>query len=163
VNTELSLFDSALAQKPQLVVVNKIDLPQVRARLAEIKTALGTVGSNAHFISASTSEGVPELMAETAKLLQSVTAEEKTGVEILGKVFHPQPRRKVVKVHKEVDTFFVEVPELERIIAGSDLSNPQVRGQLRGQFDRLGVSKALEKAGVKPGDKVRCGELEWEW
>ena len=57
----------------------------------------------------------------------------------------------------------MEVPELERIIAGSDLSNPQVRGQLRGQFDRLGVSKALEKAGVKPGDKVRCGELEWEW
>jgi hypothetical protein len=27
----------------------------------------------------------------------------------------------------------------------------------------LGVSRALEKAGVKPGDRVRCGSLEWDW
>ena len=32
-----------------------------------------------------------------------------------------------------------------------------------GLLQRLGVSKALEKAGVKPGDRVRCGNLEWEW
>ena len=163
VNTELSLFDSALAQKPQLVVVNKIDLPQVQARLAQIKAALTAVGSKALFISAATKEGVAELMAETTKMLQSVTAEVEAGEEVPRKVFHPQPRRMVAKVHKEGDTFVVVAPELERIVARADVSNLEVRGQLKRQFARLGVSKALEKAGVKPGDKVRCGKVEWEW
>ena len=35
--------------------------------------------------------------------------------------------------------------------------------ELNHQLKRLGADKALEKAGVKPGDKIRCGELTWEW
>ena len=54
VSTELSLFDSALAQKPQLVVVNKIDLPQVRTRLAEMKDDFDKAGITVHFVSAAT-------------------------------------------------------------------------------------------------------------
>jgi GTP-binding protein len=163
VNTELSLFDSALAQKPQLVVVNKIDLPQVQARLAEIKADITAARCKALFISAATKEGIDKLMVETANMLRSVTAEEKVGEEIPRKVFRPQPRRAVAKVHKEGDIFVVVAPELERIIAGSDVSSFEVHGQLGRQLARLGVSKALEKAGVKPGDKVQCGKLEWEW
>jgi len=163
VNTELSLFDSALAQKPQRVVVNKIDLPQVRTRLAEIEADLTAVGCKALFISAVTKEGIDKLMVETVNMLQSVTAEAKVGEEIPGKIFRPQPRRAVAKVHKEGDTFVVVASELERIIAGSDVSSFEVQGQLGRQLARLGVSKALEKAGVKPGDKVRWGKLEWEW
>jgi len=143
--------------------VNKIDLPQVRTRVAEIKAALSAVGSKALFISAATKEGVAELMAETASLLCSVTTEVKVAEALPGKVYHPRPRRMVAKVHKEGDTFVVVAPELERIIAGSEVSSLEVQGQLGRQLARLGVSKALEKAGVKPGDKVRCGELEWEW
>jgi len=163
VNAELSLFDSALAQKPQLVVVNKIDLPQVRARLDEIKDAFTTVRPTALFISAATGDGVSEVMAETMKLLQSVTVEEGTGKKIPRKVFHPQPKGVGASVHKEGDTFVVVAPELERIVARTDITSPGVRWQLKKQLQRLGVSKALERAGVKPGDRVRCGNLEWEW
>jgi len=163
VNTELSLFDPALAQKPQLVVVNKIDLPEVRARMAEIEAALSAIGCKSIFVSAATKEGLDKLMAETVRLLQSVTAEMKVGTEGNGKVFRPQPRRKRANVHKDGDTFVIVAPEFERIIAGSNVSSLTVQGQLGGQLARLGVSKALEKAGVKPGDKVRCGKLEWEW
>ena len=42
-------------------------------------------------------------------------------------------------------------------------TSPDVRRQLKRQLARLGVSKSLEKAGIKPGDRVRCGDLEWEW
>jgi GTP-binding protein len=163
VNTELSLFDSALAQKPQLVVVNKIDLPEVWARLAEIEAVLSATGCKSFFVSAATKEGLDKLMAETAKLLQSVTAEMKVHTEGSGKVFRPQPRRKRANVHKDGDTFVIVAPEFERIIAGSNVSSLTVQGQLGGQLARLGIKKALEKAGVKPGDKVRCGKLQWEW
>jgi len=163
VNAELSLYDSALAQKPQLMVVNKIDLPQVQALLAEIKDAFGAVGTSPLFISAATGEGVSELMTEVMETVSQVAVERGVGEKIARKVFHPQPRVAGPSVHKDGDTFVVVAPELERIVARTEVSSPEVRWQIRRQFTRLGVSKALEKAGVKPGDKVRCGNLEWEW
>ncbi len=163
VNTELSLFDSALAQKPQLVVVNKIDLPQVRTRLPQIKDVFSRAGTPVLLVSAERGEGVSELMAEAMKMLGQVAAEVEAGEKILKKVFHPQPRSVGVSVHKEGDTFVVVAPELERMIARVDMTSHEVRWQLQRQLTRLGVRKALERAGVKPGDKVRCGNSEWEW
>ena len=163
VNAELSLFDSALAQKPQLIVINKIDLPQVQACLAEIKDAFSSAGTTPFFVSAATGEGVAGLMAETMEVLRSVTVEggarEKTPV----KVFRPQPKDIGSRVYKEENTFVVVAPGLERIVAGVDVASPGVRWQLKRHLTRLGVSKALERAGVKPGDRVRCGKLEWDW
>ena len=163
VNAELSLYDSALAEKPQLVAVNKIDLPQVRARLAEIEDAFGAGGTSPFFISAITGEGVSQLMAEVMKMVSQVTVERRARERVVRKVFRPQPRVAGASVHKEGDTFVIVAPELERIVARTDISNPEVSLQIRRQLTRLGVNKTLEKAGVKPGDKVRCGNLEWDW
>jgi len=163
VNWELSLFDSALAKKPQLVVVNKIDLPLVQARLGEIKDAFSSAGTSALFISAATGEGVPDLMAEIMKMLEQVSAEKEAGERIPRKVFRPQPKRIGISVHKEGNTFVVMAPRVERIVARTDVTSSEVQRQLNRQLQRLGVNKALEKAGAKPGDRVRCGNLEWEW
>jgi GTP-binding protein len=163
VNAELSLFDPALAQKPQLVVVNKIDLPQVQAQLVKLKAAFMDVGTPVLFISAAEGEGVSELMAETMKMLSKVGAGVEEGRKIHKTVFRPQPRSVGASVHKEGEVFVVVAPELERIVARVDMTSPEVRQQLRSQLGRLGVHQVLEKAGVKPGDKVRCGNFEWEW
>jgi len=163
VNAELSLFDSALAQKPQLVVINKIDLPQVQARLAEIKDTFGSAGTKVFFVSAATGEGVSQLMAETLKLLNQVATKVEAGGKIPKKVFRPQPKDIGASVYKEGDIFVVVASELEHMIVKTDMTRPEVRWQLKEQLARLGVNKALEKAGVKPGDKVRCGNLEWKW
>jgi len=96
-------------------------------------------------------------------MVSQVTVERKAVERVARKVFRPQPRVAGTSVHKEGDTFVVVAPELERIVARTDVSSPEVHWQIRRQLTRLGVSKALEKAGVKPGDKVRCGNLEWDW
>jgi len=163
VNNELSLFDSALAHKPQRVAVNKIDLPLVQMRVAEIKDAFDRAGITVLFISAVTREGISELMAETMKMLRSITDAAQAEVGIPRKVFRPQPRGIGASVHKEGDTFVVVAPELERLVAKTGETSAEVWWQLKKRLTRLGVSKALEKAGIKPGDKVRCGSLEWEW
>ena len=163
INKELSLFDPTLSRKPQLTVVNKIDLPQVLNQINEVKDVFGNAGTHVLFASAATGEGVPELMVEALKLLRQVRTEPEVSEEIAQTVFRPQPRRGVPGVHKDGDIFVVEAPELERIVSQVDILNPEVRQQLRGQLARLGVAKALERAGIVPGDKVRCGEREWEW
>ncbi len=163
VNMELSLFDAVLAQKPQLVVVNKIDLPQVQARLVQIKGAFSDAGTPVFFVSAARGEGVSKLMAEAMRMLGQVGTEEKAGRRVPRAVFRPQPKDVGAHVQKAGDTFVVVAPELERILARVDMTDPEVRQQLQRQLGRLGVRKVMEKAGVKPGDKVRCGNFEWEW
>jgi GTP-binding protein len=90
VNTELSLFDSALAKKPQLVAVSKMDLPAVKARREELEESFRAIGTNVFFISAVSGEGIPELMAATARLVQSAPQPKPVKRK---KVFRPQPKR----------------------------------------------------------------------
>ena len=160
VNTELGLYDTTLARKPQLVVVNKIDLPEVRARLEEIVNTFRSIGIEAMAVSAVTGEGVAELMTR-AHDMQKQAGD--TRREPTTRVFRPGPRERRVVVSKDGDTFVVESPALGRLIARSDITDSTVRWQLNQQLERLGINRALKQSGAVPGDKVRCGEMEWEW
>jgi GTP-binding protein len=163
VNNELGLFDSALFAKPQLVAVNKIDLPGVQARLNEIGEAFRNTGIDALFVSAASGEGVTKLMTETMKMLNRVVAEKGLSKEVPRKIFRPQPKVSRVSVYKEGDTFVVSMPELERLVTQDGVISPEVHWQLKKQLDKLGITRTLTKAGIKEGDKIRCGTLEWEW
>ena len=92
VNMELKLFDSALAQKQQLVVVNKVDLPQVKARLAELREAFNSTGITVFAVSAASGKGISEVMAEAVEMLNRIDAEAQTGKKIPKRVFYPQPK-----------------------------------------------------------------------
>ncbi len=162
VNAELAMFDPSLAQKQQIIALNKIDLSGVKSRLADIRKTLAGAGIKAHYISAVTGKGVAELMKDAMKLLKSTTAGEKRK-SLPAKVFRPKPREAPVSVSKHDGEYVVSAPELERVIAGAGANPSEIRWQLNNQLKRLGVNKELEKAGVKPGDKIRCGEMEWEW
>jgi len=161
VNTELSMYDNSLAKKPQLVAVNKIDLPDVRGRMNDIAKAFGEIGITPMFVSAADGEGIPELMASVMKRLSDLAVEGKTTERAPAKVFRPRPAG--VRVRQEDGVFIVTEPHMERIAARMTAPSAEVLWQFRGQLTRMGVDKALRKAGVKPGDKVRCGKLELEW
>jgi GTP-binding protein len=161
-NEELGRYDPALLRQPQVVAVNKIDLPEVQARLEEVRGELEAAGVRAYCISAATGQGVAKLLAASAALLVKPTVEKKPGAAP-GKVFHPRPREAKIEVSRAGDGFVIAAPELERIYAGSDVGPGELRWQLNYRLKRLGADKALEKAGARPGDKIRCGDLTWEW
>ncbi len=163
INEELRLFDASLAAKPQLVAVNKIDLPPVRERMAQLRQELQQAGAKPFFISAATGEGVAALVAEAARLLDQLAASRVPEKEVPVKVFRPQPRRATYRVARAADGFVIVSPELERVADRVDLSDPEVMRQFLGLLGRAGASRALERAGIKPGDKVRLGKAEWTW
>jgi GTP-binding protein len=163
VNNELALYDSALAQKPQYVAVNKIDLPPVAARQQEIEKSFREAGVEVFFISAATGQGVGELVAATAGKLGQMEKSHAALKEAPRKVFRPQPRGRGTRVIREGETFVIQAPEMERIVAAKGADESELRAQLLHQLSRAGIVRELEKAGIKPGDRVRCGIVEWVW
>jgi GTP-binding protein len=162
VNEELAFYDPALAQKPQVVAINKIDLPEVQEKLETIKSEFTSVGIKVFCISAAMGQGISALMMEAVGILKS-SATEKKGEGLIKRVFRPEPRDAKITVSKEGDVFVLSIPELERIVTGAGASPSELRWQFNDQLIRLGVNRALERAGVEPGSKIRCGELEWQW
>ena len=162
VRQELALHDAHLLEKVQLVAVNKIDMPEVQDRLVSLEGDFADVGVKALFISAATGQGVSELMAEAAKVLERLKDDKEEDI-VPRKVFRPQPKGIGRSIRKVGNTFVVEVPELERLMTRGGSIGAELRLHLKQQLARMGVSKSLEKAGIKTGDRIRCGDLEWEW
>ncbi len=162
VNNELAMFDASLAQKPQIIALNKIDLPEVQEKLEIIKDELSGTGIKAHYISAATGQGVSELMTAAMEILKAQAGAARRP-EPPGKVFRPQPREARIKVAWEGGEWVIHAPGLDRLIAGGGVTANELRWQLNRQLEKHGVNNILERAGVKAGDKVRCGDLVWEW
>lgn len=161
VNRELALFNPALARKPQVVAVNKIDLPQVRERIPQFEEDLKPLGVSLHFIAAATGEGTEPLLREVATLLAQIQAQapQETGL----KVFKPRPLPNRVAVHKGDGLFVVSGARVERLVNMTDLENTDALSILRRQLTQMGVDRALVKAGVQQGDTVRIGRAEFTW
>ena len=166
VNNELALFDERLADKPQVVVVNKSDLPGVAETAELLKQDLDSELS-LHLISAATHDSVPDLLDVLLTVLEDAPVGVTRGPSQVPAdeipVLRPKPRREGPRVVRKDGAFVVRMPEIERIAALLDQDDWQALAQFYARMKRLGVVRALERAGVAQGDTVRIGELEWEW
>lgn len=167
INEELRLFNPELAQKPQVVAINKVDLAEARAQLPALAERLAGAGFPFVPISAATGEGIPQLLQAVRERLQPLRqrlAEElsqRGGEEVLFRP--PAPATFALRVRREGETFILESPEVERLVAMTDLENPEALRFFQRALERRGVLAALQEAGVRPGDTVRVGQQEFEF
>lgn len=76
INRELALYSAELAAKPQIVVINKLDLPATRENLPQVLPWFAERGLPVFPISAATGEGIPPLLDEIARKLWGAPEEE---------------------------------------------------------------------------------------
>jgi len=131
----------------------------VAARQQEIEKSFREAGIEVFFISAATGQGVSDLVAATAGKLGQMETGRTAPKEAPKKVFRPQPRERGARVIREGETFVIQAPELERMVAMRGTDESELRAQLLHQLSRAGIVRELEKAGIKPGDRVRCGHV----
>ncbi len=164
VNDELRQFDPGLLEKPQVVAVNKMDLPDARERWPEASRRFEELGHPVYAISAATGEGVTAVLQKAAELLARAREEEaaRPRAEVATPVLRPRPIDEF-EVVREGDAYRVVGPRLERMVAMTDLDNPESVDYLQRTLVRLGVTAALAAAGVRQGDTVRFGGVELEW
>ncbi len=165
VNNELALFDAGLAKRPQIIAINKLDLPEVQARVEELKSTFAEAGLTPIFISAAAPLGLDDLVAQTWKVLQPAQMKAKlTQAELEpAKVFRPEAVDKDHRIHRQGNRFILAEPTLELLLDKLDLNNPEDLKEFNDTLERKGINKSLKLAGVKSGDTVITGNLEWTW
>ncbi|MCC7352856.1 MAG: GTPase ObgE [Anaerolineae bacterium] len=161
INQELELFNPLLAQKPQVVALNKLDLPEARAIWPQVERALKARGQEAFAISAVTGEGVTPLMRRVAERLAGLPEPETGEEEVV--VFRPAPDEKAFTVEREGDAWRVRGVRIERAAAMTNWDYYEAAARFQRILEALGVSQALVTAGVKDGDTVRIGTTELVW
>ena len=157
INDELQAYGGGLESRPQIVAVNKIDMTEVVERQEAIRRELAWVKTPVRFISAAGNIGVQELMREAATLLETLPKPEPQDIVEIEAAAEGPKVRKAEGVYEVLDERAV------RFVEGSNLREWAGRVQVKLRLDRLGVTRALEEAGIKHGDMVRFGKLELEW
>ncbi|MDH4209416.1 MAG: Obg family GTPase CgtA, partial [Anaerolineae bacterium] len=162
INEELRLFNPTLAHKPQLVVLNKMDLPQARELWPSVEDELRRRRVPACSISAATGSGVREMVNQVLRLLDSLPEEEELAGEEIA-IFRPEPEEEGFTISKEGEGYRVKGRQVERLVARTDWRYDESVRRLHRALERMGVTEAVEEAGVHEGDTVYIGEIELEW
>ena len=160
INEELALFDEKLAAKPQLVVLNKIDLPQAQAVWPAVKKAMEARGKPILSISALTGQGVREMLGRVAEMLKALPRKEVALPE--AKVLRPR-EEEAFTIVREDGAWRVRGAKVERLAAMTNWDLDEAVQRFHRIMTRMGVTMALREAGVQIGDTVRIGKVELEW
>jgi GTP-binding protein len=145
---ELGRYEPGLLARPRLVIGTKADV------------APGDVEFDGPRISAPTHEGLGPLLGAVSRLVDEARAAEG---EVESFVVH-RPAEEGFSVRRDDDGTFRVVGRLaERVVAMADLTNPEAMAYVQDRFRRLGVDRALARAGARNGDTVRIAGAELEY
>jgi GTPase len=144
---ELARYRPELLERPRLVVGTKADV--------------ATAGFDGRCLSAVTRQGVDRFVAELGGLVAEARAAAPpphTEPVVL------RPREEGVVVERDPDgAWRVAGRDAERVVAVTDLNDADAIAYVRDRFRRLGVERALTRAGAREGDVVRVGAVELEY
>jgi GTP-binding protein len=165
INAELASFGHGLMDKPQIVAINKLDIPGVREMFPDYQALLEAQGySEVMAISALTTENVRELMAKAYEMLQEAPMPQLYRPKPGPVVVRPDFADETVSVAREgEDAWRVRGGKIERAVRRTPTELYDALLRLHGYLEREGVLDALREAGVQEGDTVYIDEYEFEW
>lgn len=170
INQELALFNPRLKDRAQVVVINKIDLPEVKELLPDMIGEIKRLASHTRImgVSAASGENVKELMRRVRKVIDAMP--EQSEFEL----FAEEERR--VSFEDEEDEEFevlfdpsfpgqfrVAGEKIENIIAQTNWDYYEAVQRFQRILDAQGITEALKMAGAEQGDLIMIGELDFNF
>ena len=159
INSELDRYGD-LSERPQIIVCNKMDLPNAEENVKRIRALAEGMGCTVFPVSAATHSGFDELLDETAKRL-----------EALPPILHYQeeeiPEEKIdtdaFEIHRDQGIFVVTGAGMDRLIDSVNFDDQESLNWFHRTLRRLGVIDALRQAGAQEGSVVRIAEMEFDF
>ncbi|MHB1986696.1 MAG: GTPase ObgE [Acidimicrobiales bacterium] len=151
---ELACYRPELVERPRVVVGSRADVLAARSRPDPSE-----YGGDIE-VSAATGEGVDELVGRLATLVDGVRAAH--AAPRTSPVMH-RPLPEAMGIERDGTCYVVLGRDALRAVALSDLTDADALALAQRRLRRLGVDKALQRAGARRGDQVRIGSLMFEW
>ncbi|MBE3569153.1 MAG: GTPase ObgE [Bacillales bacterium] len=167
INNELKEYNLRLTERPQIIVANKMDIPEAHENLKRFKEKLQE-DYPVFPISAATREGIRELLFAIADKLEETPefplheAAEKEGVHRV--VYKYERPEEEFTITRDPDGAFVlSGAKLEKLFKMTDFTRDESIRRFARQMRSLGVDEALREKGAKNGDTVRLLDYEFEF
>lgn len=158
INEELRLYDERLAELTQVVVANKMDLPQANEGLAALRKEVGE--EHVFPVSAVTGAGLKEVIYRVAALLSELP-EETPLTESYALYTPPDEDEEAISISRDGHVFVIHGKRLDKLVAMTDFNNEDGVKRFQRLFRLWGHEEALNEAGARNGDTVRIRDLEF--
>ncbi len=162
INGELKEYNPALAEKPQIIALNKSDITGAEENAKRFMEIIGGRGYKIFTISAATNKGLDELMRyiyEVLKDLPDVILTEDTDDEIV----YTAKEEKPFEIRKEGDVYIVEGNWVRKLVGSTNFDNYESLQYFQRAIKRKGIVDELEKMGISEGDTVKMYDLEFDY
>jgi len=160
INTELALFDPELGKKPQVVALNKIDLPEVAERLPLIEKAFKQKNVSLNPVSAVSRQNLIDILWKAHQELINLP-EEVTETNL--PVYRPEARESAFEILRLPDGWQIKGEAIERAAAMTYWEYFESVRRFHRILESMGAEAALTEAGVQEGDRVVIGRHELVW
>lgn len=163
INEELRLYQPELAKRPQLVALNKVDLPEAQANLARLRAAIALPSAMIFEISGATHAGVDSLIQATAAQLAAMPlpTSNTTQEDLVWPV--PEVDERFFSVQPEGNGWRVRGKRIERLISMTNFAQTEALMRIQRVLEASGISAALLAAGIQEGDPVYIEKAELIW
>jgi GTPase len=162
INVELALYDDRLKDRPQIVVFNKMDLPDAQANWELLEPTFKKLGVKPLLLSGATQQGIDKLVQtifQTLADIPEVSPVVETPLYTL-----PDESDVPFTVEKDEDGLYVvRGKRIERAAAMTYWENEEALMRFQRIMEAIGLTQALRDAGVQEGDMVQIGKHELEW
>lgn len=159
-----------LRQRPRIIVLNKIDIPDARELAEFVRDDLKErFGWPLHAISTATHEGLEELKWAMWDIVQQARmtrpkAEKRHHAEVIRpRAVDHSDEITVIPDPEFADAWMVVGEKVERWIRQTDFENDEAVGYLSDRLNRAGVEDQLRELGAQEGDTVTIGEISFDW
>ncbi|MFZ3069651.1 MAG: GTPase ObgE [Anaerolineaceae bacterium] len=160
INQELELFDERLGQLRQIVVLNKMDLPDVSEKCDQLKQRFAKKNVELIPVSAVAQTNLKTLMWKAYEIVQNTPlVEEESELP----VYRAEEDHNAFTITREGDVWIVRGKAIERVAAMTFWEQPGSARRFQRFMAGLGIEKALREAGIEEGDTVSIGDYELEW
>ncbi|MHB8125921.1 MAG: GTPase ObgE [Desulfitobacteriaceae bacterium] len=161
IQEELRLYRTRLDERPVIVVANKMDLSGAEENLERLRLELG-VQYKIYPVSAATGEGLSTLMYDISTMLPGLPIPELKFHQVEHRLNEVKEDERFI-LTKEDKIFVISGKEIERHLAMTYLESEEGLRRFQKILSVMGIDNALRTQGIKVGDKVKIGDLEFEW
>jgi len=160
INTELYKYSKKLAEKPQIVVANKSDIPTFDDNFESFKTEMEKAGYKVFAISAATKKGVTELLNYVYETISTMPVEEEEYDYLdLDEVRYDDS----ITVNKEDGVYIVEGMPVRKLVGSTNFDDYESLQYFQRMLRKLGIIDMLEEKGINEGDTVCMYDAEFDY